>query len=992
MRLLATALTAALLATGLHATATAAPAATAATAATTLTADFSVDKGSGYAEVFGSGINVPALTDTAKIDTLHQAGTRFIRGDAYLQQILPRNTSIDAYLASLGTPGSVSDPNTWDWSKYAWVDEHHKRGTKTILILSYSIDWLGYNGSDYSPPKGEAGFRVYEDVIKKIYQRFRGKVDLIEVWNEPDLPGFLQMGGSPWGDTQNDRMAAYSQIYQRAYAAVRSVDADIPIGGPTVSNPGQALAWVDKLLADPALKNKFDFLSYHEYNPYTGNRTEPVETFRQHAAAQGRPNIPVYVTEWNYSAAYERVPMNASDARNLSYSALRMTNLYNQRANGANVFADNDEAIEPNFFGVHSNGMLPARARAYQLLSRDLGLGDGVSTLRQVSTPPNTFTGFGAATTASGDNVSWVVNDTAEPLQVDLQLTGLGSGTSTVANLFEASPNQNPVTPKSAVNLTITGGAARVTLRVPPYSVSGVRLGTNALSNNLAPSATATASSVSKADPELVAANVLDGNVGLHGGGEWASDQELSPNLTLTWPSAQTVGRIVLFDRANPEDTVRSGRLVFSDGSVVPIPELPNSGLAKDITFAPRSTTSVRLELTGAGLNVGLSEIQVYDGADVAREGTITAGTGSPYNAIDSRPSSEWRSTETNPWIRIDWVNTHQLDRVVLNDRPDPAANITSGTFTFSDGTSLAVTGIPADGSAKVVSFPAKSVTWVKFTATGSGSNVGLSQLRVLSAPNLASSAAATASSTYRNDPAYGASAATDGVVNQWFAGEWASDGEVNPKLTLAWSVPQRLSQVILFDRSNLEDQTRAGTLTFSDGSKVAVSGLDNTGTGLVVNFPARTTTSVLFETTGGQGLNNGIAEIQAFAVNDTRRIESVDEPGKFWRHRNGLARIDVPGQPEADFDFRIVAGLADRDAVSFQSVNYPGDYLRHADGLLRLNAYSNQPLYRADATFHPDGRTFRAHNYPTDTIRHTPDGQLRIGSGGTSAAEFIVR
>ncbi|WP_405058017.1 AbfB domain-containing protein [Kribbella sp. NBC_01505] len=990
---LTTALAAVLAATGLQTTADAVPRSTTATTAASLTADFSVDKGSGYAEVFGSGINVPALTDTAKIDTLHQAGTRFIRGDAYLQQILPRNITIDTYLKGIGTVGSVADPDTWDWSKYAWVDEHHQRGTKTVLILSYLIDWLGYNGSDYSMPNGEAGFRVYEDVIKKIYQRFRGKVDLVEVWNEPDLGGFLDLRGSPYNhDDQRDRARAYSKIYLSAYGAIRSIDKDIPIGGPVASNPSIGAQWVDQLLADPALKDKFDFVSYHDYNQYTQYRDESVETLRQHAAAAGRPNMPVYVTEWNYSAAYAQVPMNASDARNLSYSALRMTNLYKQRAAGANVFADNDEAIEPNFFGVHSNGMLPARARAYQLLSRDLGLGDGVSKLRQVSAPPNPSTGFGAATTASGDNVSWVVNDTAQPLEVDLRLTGLATNGATVANLFEASPNQNPVTPKSSIPVTVAGGATRVALSVPPYSVSGVRLGTNALGNNLARTATATASTVSKDDPGLVAANVIDGTVGVHAVGEWASDKQLSPNVTLTWPTAQTVGRVVLFDRANPTDLVRSGRLVFSDGSIVPIPELPNGGLAKDITFAPRSTTSVRVELVGAGLNVGLSEIQVYDGADAAREGTITASSGSPYNAIDSRPSSEWVSTETNPWVRIDWVNTHQLDRIVLNDRPDPASNITGGTLTFSDGTRLAVTGIPADGSAKMVAFPAKSVTWAKFTATGSGGNVGLSQLRTLSAPNLASSAAVAGSSTYRNDPAYAAPAATDGVVNQWFAGEWASNGELNPKLTLSWPVAQRVSQVILFDRSNLEDQARGGTLTFSDGSKVAVSGIDNSGTGLVVNFPARTTTSVVFETVGGKGLNNGLAEIQAFGANDTRRLESVDDPGKFWRHRNSLARIDLPGQPDADFDFRVVAGLADRDAISFQSVNYPGSYLRHADGLLRLDAYSNQPLYRADATFHPDGRTFRAHNYPTNTIQHTADGQLRIGPASTPAAEFTIR
>ncbi|GAA0616281.1 hypothetical protein HPO96_00420 [Kribbella sandramycini] len=850
IRLLATALSTLLTAAALQAPAAAEPVTT--TAATTLTADFSVADGPGYAEVFGSGINVPALTDTAKIDTLHQAGTRFIRGDAYLQHILP-DTTIAGYLAGIGKAGSVADPTTWNWDNYAWVDEHHKRGTKTVLIMSYSIDWLGYtpgDGNDYSPPRGADGFRVYEDVIAKIYQRFRGKVDLIEIWNEPDLHGFLNVTNSPWPLTDAGRLEAYAKIYAHAHKAIRSVDPDIPIGGPVSSGSGPGLSWVDRLLPRPELQGKFDFLSYHEYALYQEGRTESVDRFRQRAAALGYPNMPVYVTEWNYSAAYTEVPMNASDARNLSYSALRLTNLYNQHANGANVFADNDESIVPSFYGVHRNGLLPPRARAYQLLSRDLGLGDGVSTIRRTSTPPNLFTGFGAVTTAGGDNVAWVVNDAAQPLEVDVQLKGLGGNT--VANLFEASPNQNPVTPKSSLPLQVTNGAATVHLSVPPYSVSGIRLGGVALGNNLAPLATASGSSVSQEHPMLAAANVADGIVGVHATGEWASNQELKPSLTLTWPSPQTVGRVVLFDRANPVDRIRSGTLVFSDGSRVPVPELPNSGLAKDLTFAPRSTTSVRLEIAdGAGSNVGLAEIQVYDGADVARAGTITASTGPAYAAIDSRPGSAWTPTDPNPWIRIDWVNDHQLDRIALTGTG-------AGTLTFSDGTALAVDDLTPT---RQLTFPPKNVTWVKFTATGTGAS--LTQFRTLATPNLASTATVTASSTYQNDPVYAAPAATDGVVNQWFAGEWASDREPNPKLTLTWPTPQRVSQVVLYDRNNLEDHTRGGTLTFSDGSKVTVTGMPNEGTGKLITFPPRTTHSILFESTG-TALNAGLSELQA--------------------------------------------------------------------------------------------------------------------------------
>lgn len=858
--------------------------------AVAVNADFAGDNGPGHAEVFGSSINLGALTDPKKIETLHQSGTRFIRGDVYLGDVLP-NTTIPAYLAAMGAGTGVADPNTWNWSKYDWIDEHHGLGAKTLLILSYSVPWLGYlpNGDtvNYSPPRGADGLRVYGDVVKKIYQRFRGKVDLIEVWNEPDNI-FLDLTGSPYPNNPRGRVAAYKDMYAAAANAIRTVDTKIPIGGPVKSNsdpvqygdtPADNVDWAKEMLTDPNVAGNVDFLSYHNYNDYTSHPTEDVAKWKQAARAAGRTDdFPVYVTEWNYDYHDDVNPMDAYHPNTIAYTGDRLTEFLKQHTDGTNFYADNDEAANRTFFGVHADGMLPPKSRTYRLLSVDLGLGDGQSTLRPV-TYPASISNAGAATTAGGNQVAWVVNYSATPQAVDLTMSGLGGMSATTASVFEASPNQTQVQPKASVPLTVSGGAATIHLAAPAYSVVGVRLAPYPIADgeNLATSAKITPSSVNTEYPELDGSRVADGVIGVHGVGEWASKGELTPNIRLDWTTPKTVGEVVLYDRANPTDRMLAGRLEFSDGSSVQVPQLPNDGTGKAVSFAARDVTWLRFVVTsGAGLNVGLSELQVFAGANVARAGTVTTssqadlGPHGQLKAIDgiTTAAGEWVSTETNPWLRIDWVNSHTVDRVVLFDRGG-SAHANSGTLTFSDGTSVPVTGIPTDGSAKVVSFPARPVTWVRFQVTGgSGSGVGLAEFRVLAAGNLASSAVATASSVAPDTPELGPAGATDGVINQWYAGEWAANREANPWIRLSWTAPQTIGQVVLYDRSNLIDFATGGTLTFSDGTSLEVTGMDDNGTGKVVRFAPRAVTWVQFRATeSSTSWNGGLSEFEAFAA-----------------------------------------------------------------------------------------------------------------------------
>ena len=832
--------------------------------AATVNANFSVNNGPGHPDVFGATIN--AFDDPSKTDTLQQTGMQLIRRDAYLSDIVP-NSTVAAYKANMGVAGSVADPSTWDWSKYNWVAQYHDRGFQIMLIMSYDTTWLQYNcGSACGFHGVPSDWTVYDDIVKKIYQHFMGEVNLVEIWNEPD-GGFLSTGGSPY----TDNLTAYRDIYLNASNAIRAVDPNIPIGGPVVSQPNLT-SWATALLQDTRIpSNDIDFLSYHDY---TNPTTESVTTWKNAAAAAGRgPDFPVYVTEWNDTAAFDHDLVANDHPDAISYTANHLTGLYNQHANGSTYYAYNDPLEAPDFYGVYANGTLMPKSRTIRLLSEDLGLGAGDSTVRQIGFGAP-LTNAAAATNSAGDDVAWVVNDGTGPVAVTMNLTGLGAMTSANANVFEASANQAVVSPKSSFPVAISGGNATVLLSAPPKSVVGVRLTPYVIAQeeNIAPQATV---STSSSGPGIPGSAANDGVIGVWGAGEWGSNGELTPWLQLTWPSAESIGRIVLYDRSNTTDQIHSGTLTFSDGSTVPVPSLPNDGTGKAIDFAPRSASWVRFTVTsGAGLNVGLSEIQVFHQANIAAQATITASTATrtansarkTIDGIVGQFTGDWVSTETDPLLTATWLNVRTVDEVDLYDALGTGGHTNSGTLSFSDGSTIPVTGIPTDGTAKTVTFAPKSITAMTFRTTGgTGTDVGLSEIRILEAPNLASSATATASSTYQNDPAFAAPAATDGTINQWYSGEWGSSAEMTPSIQLTWPTAQTIGHVVLYDRNNTIDQVLAGTLTFSDGSTVAVSALDNSGLGKDVAFPAKTVTWVRFQVTSGVGDNVGLSEFEAF-------------------------------------------------------------------------------------------------------------------------------
>ena len=117
----------------------------------------------------------------------------------------------------------------------------------------------------------------------------------------------------------------------------------------------------------------------------------------------------------------------------------------------------------------------------------------------------------------------------------------------------------------------------------------------------------------------------------------------------------------------------------------------------------------------------------------------------------------------------------------------------------------------------------------------------------------------------------YGFAGATDRNVSGYPSdrnAEWSSGTVTGGTLTLTWNTPQTINRIALYDRPNEVDQILAGTLTFDDGTSLAVGALPNDGkTPLELKFAPKTIKSVVFQITAAKAgtEHNGLSEIAVY-------------------------------------------------------------------------------------------------------------------------------
>jgi hypothetical protein len=266
-------------------------------------------------------VNVRGPALEARLDALAATGARATRVDVLWREVAPAR------------PAEARDPAdpAYDWSRYDTIVRGlAARGIATVLDFYLTPAWASRSGDRNAAPRAADGARF----AGAIARRYSGahpdpaggllpEVRRIEVWNEPNLPGF-------WAPQCRARLGRAALLSPRAYAALlaaayREIKAANPraqviggVVGPAGRTPRTcprdgrgAVGSLDFARLVVREGAPFDAWSQHLYP--IGSPRQAVflpswstlpRVIRQ--VDRLRPGAPIHVTETGYHTSYNR--------------------------------------------------------------------------------------------------------------------------------------------------------------------------------------------------------------------------------------------------------------------------------------------------------------------------------------------------------------------------------------------------------------------------------------------------------------------------------------------------------------------------------------------------------------------------------------------------------------------------------------------------------------------------------------------------------------
>jgi hypothetical protein len=239
------------------------------------------------------------------------------------------------------------------------IERAERSGASVVLVLAQPPKWAAtrpelrsLSGSP-SPPKSIDDWRNY---VTTVAERYRGRIEAYEIWNEPNLPQFFV--GTPQDLALLTRTAA---------TAIRAVDpaAKIVSAGFSARTPGSEPYFQQYVQA--GIADSIDIVGIHIY-PYPGNGPESMvalaERFRSLADSAGLADKPMWNTEIGYGRNPASVISGAAAASLILRTYLVLPAIGLER----NYWYAWDDRAFVGLFLVEADRSTPSAAgRAYEL-------------------------------------------------------------------------------------------------------------------------------------------------------------------------------------------------------------------------------------------------------------------------------------------------------------------------------------------------------------------------------------------------------------------------------------------------------------------------------------------------------------------------------------------------------------------------------------------------------------------------------------------------
>lgn len=256
-------------------------------AATTIAPQVGINLHAGWSQGWNTDTDNKAIIDKAV-----EAGMTWVRIDMGWCTIEETgdNQYQNWYLAKLDTS----------------INYAKSKGVKVLAAVHCSPAWATGNttGNTYIRPKDPS---KYGEIAQFLANRYQGRVQAWEVWNEPDPDQKFWTeppSGTAYGGTAN-----YATLVKVAYSKFKAGDPNalVVVGGPSSNDDG----WISELYNN-GIKGYFDVLSLHPYNsPANAGPTDIAKDDRynfKHLPAvrnvmvnNGDSNKPIWITELGWS-------------------------------------------------------------------------------------------------------------------------------------------------------------------------------------------------------------------------------------------------------------------------------------------------------------------------------------------------------------------------------------------------------------------------------------------------------------------------------------------------------------------------------------------------------------------------------------------------------------------------------------------------------------------------------------------------------------------